>query len=326
MTDPYGNNDDEDEASSASFDRSSSEDDSVPISSDSDDGTNSEEEPQFQEAARRIRAQKRKNSDDDSARQVKRAKKAAEEQEDEAAANTEAQSTLADTQGRGRVVIKPAATTVMTLVHLVPPAYTPFALTPANLHPGGQSVTCTLGPAAWRSTNSNAQSTTSLPCLVQIKAAHPLRTFYAGHLLNAQFGGPSTSTNITALTSGANTAQKAFDNHIVNALGHLQAVYTALNDVGVDVLLLGYGIQLTIVMSPVKWAGLSPNDCISTGMTCTALVVNPPNVDALVGAVYPTGQGLPAYWNITRQGILDGIQAVQDEVTTANLNSNINNT
>lgn len=324
MTGPYASSDEENSGDDFEPPSSSLADESVQDDSDSDSGSNPEEEPEFKDHARQLKAQKRKPADDGD-RERKRAKLAAEEQEDEDAANAEAQDTLADTQGRGRVVIKPVGTTVMKLVHLVAPAYTTFPLTPGGLDPGGQSVTCVLGPAAWRSTNSNAQSTTSLPCLTQVKAALPGYLFYAGHLLNAQFGGPGTSNNLTALTSGANTAHKAFDNHIVNALGYLLAAYTELNNVGVDVMPLGYGIQLTITVNPARWPPTTPHACVSTGLTCTALVVNPPNVDNLVAAVYPTGQGLPAFWTATRAGILQLIQSVQDEVNDANLHPNVNN-
>jgi hypothetical protein len=223
------------------------------------------------------------------------------------------------------MIVNRTSITVQKIVYLVPPVYTNFALTASGLDPGGQSVTCILGPAAWRSTNSNAQSNASLPCLTQIKLALPGHIFYAGHLLNAQFGGPGTSNNLTALTSHANTMQKGFDNAIVDALGHLNDVYTALNDVGVNVTLIGYGIQLTITVNPARWPVATPHECVSTGLVCTALVVNPPHVDNLVAAAHPTGQGLPPNWTRTRQSILSNIQAVQNKVNDANLHSNVNN-
>ena len=328
MSRPFIASDSEETEGSASFEDDSSmqDDDSVSDDLSSGSGSNSEEEPELRDAARAEKEKKRKNTDDDSTREKKRAKVAAEEKEDEADSVKSGAVTVADTQGRSRVPIPNPATTVLKLVHLSAPAYTSFAPTATGWDPGGQSVVCVLGPAAWRSVNSDAKSAASLPCLAPIRISHPGRGFIAGHLLNAQFGGPNSLENMTALTSSANGQQKSFDNHIVNACGLLHKVYLELNNVGIDVMVLGYGIQLNIDMHPNRWPGAAPNDCISIRMTCTALVVSEPDIDTLMATVYPGGKGLPDLWISTRKTILTLVQGVQDEVATANLASTVTNT
>jgi hypothetical protein len=333
MTDAFiASESEEDEAkSSASYSErddsgSGSGDESRSVDSASESRSNSEEEPDLRRAAQIERGKKRKAPADDGTREAKRAKLATEEKEDEDDSVASGAVTLAVTQGHSRIIIHPYANTVMKLIHLVPPAPVSFAFTASGLHPGGQSVTCVLGPAAVRSVNSNAKSTTSLPCLTPIRLAHPGHGFIAGHLLNSQFGGTNTIENMTALTSSANGSQKSFDNHIVNAVLHLKSVYEELNDVGIDVMPLGYGIHISLVMDAAKWGAATPDNCISTGMTCTAMVVHIPNVDNLITVVYPPGHGLPAMWKSTRARILQLMQSVQNEVQTANKTPYINNT
>lgn len=301
-----------------------SDDDTPPPDSESEDGANSEEEDVYKAEAARLAAKRPRQTDEQ--RQAKRRKVQKQEQRDEKDSKKTGQQISSTTASAFRVLIPNPATTVDTIIFISHPQYTTFPKTASGLEPGGSSMTCILGPAAVLSTNSNAQSTASLPCLQYIVPAHQNHSWYAGHLLNAQFRGPSTTNNMTALTGSANHQQTGFDNHIVNAVGHLKAVYTKLNNVGVDIMSLGYGIHLNIVVNVAKWGTNSPDDCISTGLTCTATVVTPPNVDALVGAIYPNAASLPAFWNLTRQEILDLIDMVQAEVNTANSNGNVTNT
>src|SRR2546430_13496957 len=288
------------------------DDDDTPPESDSESGSNSEEEVVYKKAARQLRAKRKPISQGE--REKKRARQEYEEARDEKPTKVTGKKIAATTAGVNRLIIPNPDTTVMTIGYIFAPVHTVFGLTPSGLDPGGQSVTCILGPAALQSKNSNAQSATSLPCLTNVRAAYPWQTFYPGHLLNTQFGGPGDSTNVTVLTASANGQHKRFDNNIVAALGHLKDAYIALNNAGINVLTLGYGLHITLTVSPARWPGPPPNDCISTGLTCTAAVVNPPDVDTLIAAIYPAGQGLPDYWAQTRPTILDLIQAVQDKV------------
>jgi len=110
-------------------------------------------------------------------------------------------------------------------------------------------------------------------------------TWKSGHVINADFGGKGTSNhNMTCLTSSANTAQQAFDNHVKNARSSLHQTYSALRlafQQSDDFKNLGYGIKVEIEMSDEAWGDEYPWNCVSTSMSLQASIVNEPEEEAV---------------------------------------------
>lgn len=102
----------------------------------------------------------------------------------------------------------------------------------------------------------------------------------SGHVINADFGGVGTSNdNMTCLTSSANKAQQAFDNHVKDARSSLHQVYSALRlafQQGDSLKKLGYGIKVEIEMSDEAWGDKYPWNCVSTSMSLEATIVGEP--------------------------------------------------
>lgn len=158
------------------------------------------------------------------------------------------------------------------------PAYT------ASGHAGGSLSTVVLGPGGYVSTNSDADRSV-LPEIVQAEAAYPAHTFKAGHLINAEFGGAGDDAdNLTILTTAANSSMRSFDNAIKNCLTTtLTSAYTCMNNVGLDVTTMTYGIQLDIATNGGWWPAAPghPGFLVTTGVTCVATIVNEPAIPAL---------------------------------------------
>jgi hypothetical protein len=196
------------------------------------------------------------------------------------------------------------------------PVYTPSAQ-----GAGGELSTVVLGPGGYVSTNSDADRSV-IPEILQAELAYPAHTFKAGHLLNAEFGGSgSDAANLTILTTAANSAMRAFDNAIKNCvITPFTNAYTAMNNVGIDVTTLTYGIQLTITTNGGWWAAAPGHHgfLVTTGVTCVAAVVNEPTVAGLentLTGLYGANR-VPGHANLMAQLVVD-MAAVQSQVAAA---------
>lgn len=93
---------------------------------------------------------------------------------------------------------------------------------PANqmIPTGGSTMTAILGPdlgdGQRRGTPTNANSLQPLMRLLHVNSA---KTWKAGHLLNAEWGGSGTQNrNLTPLTAVANNAHRVFEGHLKRML------------------------------------------------------------------------------------------------------------
>jgi hypothetical protein len=156
---------------------------------------------------------------------------------------------------------------------------TPFA-DPAGAPAGGgykgcQKIEITLGPKQQFGEMGTNASATYPKALDDVKANYHGMTFYSGHMLNADFGGEDSADNMTILTSGANTNQKAFDSNVKNARNTLYGIYQDLvsfnpkNGVGYFTA-MGLGIQVTIEMTGNPWGDVkNPNDVFNDAKPST---------------------------------------------------------
>ncbi len=118
-------------------------------------------------------------------------------------------------QGVGREVV--------TEIHGPVRSYGPCPLTaPPNqvIHTGGSSMIALLGPdlgdGQRRGTPTNANS---LQPVMGLLNANSVKSWKAGHMLNAEFGGNGNSdANLTPLTTAANNAHRVFEGHIKRML------------------------------------------------------------------------------------------------------------
>jgi hypothetical protein len=207
---------------------------------------------------------------------------------------------------------------IAQIQYIVDPAYTPSA----RLGAGGESAVATLGPGAYRSMNSDADRT-AIPAIVQAEQAYLGHTFKAGHLLNAEFGGPgNNAANLTILTTTANAGMRAFDNAIKDAITlHLTAAYTAMNNMGLDVTDFDYGVEVTITTDSTFWSNVATDAgyLICDGVTGLAVIENEPTAADLETA-------LTVRWGTDRVGnhaqllaqFTTAVGNLQNKVTAAN--------
>lgn len=192
------------------------------------------------------------------------------------------------------------------LVYIVEPVY----VAAADDRAGGMHSSAVLGPGAYHSRNSDSVAT--LPeAIVPARKAYPDRTFVAGHLLNAEFGGDGADPeNLTILSSAGNSAHKNYDNRVKDAIGQLMKAYQEMNQLTIDVLGLRYGIRVDIAVDDSWWDDDYPGSCISTGLTCTAAPVAEPDPEALLLAKHPDQDRWDGNW----PGVLQRAQAAIAEV------------
>jgi hypothetical protein len=197
-----------------------------------------------------------------------------------------------------RKIVRPKRTTrppfldsVKNLVYIVAPDYEEAD----DPRAGGKSSSVTLGPSGYISRNSD--SVAHLPrAIVKARERHGI-AFVAGHLLNAEFGGDGTDPlNLTILTPAANGAHKAFDTPVKNAVGALRHVYEAIFAMGIDVRSLTYGIAITVATTGDPWGDDFPDSCITSELTCSAQLVNVPDVAQLLADRYPNEADREETW------------------------------
>jgi hypothetical protein len=212
-----------------------------------------------------------------------------------------------------------AAGGIATIQYIVPPAYTAAARPGA----GGAQSTVVLGPGGYVSKNSDADRT-AIPAILAAETGYPGHTFKAGHLLNAELGGSGSDPgNLMILTTAANSAQRAFDDPIkASVQTTLTHAYTAMNNMGIDVTTIGYGIFLTITANASYWSN-NPADggyAVPDGFTCTAAIVGEPvpaTLEATLTGLYgPTRVATHANLMVTLNGHIANLQT---EVAAANL-------
>jgi hypothetical protein len=152
---------------------------------------------------------------------------------------------------------------------------------------GGIRSTAILGPGALRSEDSDANP--NKPAAIKaVRKAYPGRSFYAGHLLNSQFGGHGDDAkNLTVLTGTGNGSQKTFDNRVKSAVEALKKAYIEINRLGFPVKDLTYGIRVVAAVSGTWWGDEYPDSCVADGLVCTAEVANEPDLDELLDTAYP---------------------------------------
>ncbi|MBB4905475.1 hypothetical protein [Actinophytocola algeriensis] len=212
---------------------------------------------------------------------------------------------------------------IANIRYLVDPAYTPAARPGA----GGAQSTVVLGPGGYVSMNSDADRT-AIPAILAAETDHPGHTFKAGHLLNAELGGSgSDPDNLIILTTAANNAQRAFDDPIKASIQTtLTHAYTAMNNMGLDVTTIGYGISLTITANASYWSNNPAHGgyAVPDGFTCTAAVVGEPvpaHLEAALTGLYgPTRVANHANLKAT---LNRHIANLQNEVAAANLGGTI---
>jgi hypothetical protein len=164
------------------------------------------------------------------------------------------------TNGRARKVSTPR-----DVINLVPGptrSYGPCPLTtPANqmVVTGGSSMSVLLGPdlgdGLRRGTPTS--SAVSLQPLMGLLHANSVKTWKAGHLLNAELGGSGTADdNLTPLTASANSAHSTFEGHIVRMLNVCHQL--DYRDASAP---SWYGVLYTVTVSLVRYAAApSAND------------------------------------------------------------------
>ncbi|WP_141316484.1 hypothetical protein [Streptomyces spinoverrucosus] len=178
---------------------------------------------------------------------------------------------------------------------------------------GGRHSSAILGPGAGLGKGSD--SVGDKPQAIQaIKKKYPGTTFISGHLLNADFGGDGKDhKNLTVLTSTGNANHKKFDEPIKKALMQLRTAYQAMNELGIDVKAIRYGIKVDIEVTGKEWGDTYPNNCIFKSLTCKAKVVND---DKALAELVP---------HKNREKADAAITAVQHLVDEANANGEIAN-
>jgi hypothetical protein len=161
---------------------------------------------------------------------------------------------------------------------IVEPEYTP-ADNPAA---GGKSATAILGAGdAYDSAASRTDS--SLPsAIVAARARYPDQNFKAGHLLNEIFGGDGKNpANLTILSAVGNANHKAFDDPLKTAVEQLNKAYVSLAKLGANIKEMKYGIKVEIKINGTPWGPAYPENCIWTGLVCSAAVSGEPALDGL---------------------------------------------
>jgi hypothetical protein len=237
----------------------------------------------------------------------------------------DAKATVKDVANRPRITIN-NPDRINRIHYIEEPDYKEFSGTnQQGFARGGRKATVILGPAGVFSKNSNARSTGSLPALGPVRATYQ-GDFVAGHLLNADFGGVGTQENITVLTDSANGSMNTFDNRIRQAVNALKHAYVGMNNLGIEVDDLTYGIEVEITVGNDTWDDDHPGDLIANEVTCTASVHDEPDVDDLLEDVYPDGRGKPPRFDSAVADIKKHMQAAESAVDQANNAGDIDNT
>lgn len=194
-----------------------------------------------------------------------------------------------------------------------------------NKKAGGKHSSAILGPGCLRSENSDADP--DLPsAMKRAKLEYPDEVFVAGHLLNSALGGHGTDPrNITILTSSGNSSHKGFDNPIKTAVTELKKAYVAMNNLGIDVSKLKYGIKVDIEVDDIWWGDDFPDNCISTGLSCTAGVSKEPDVEALLDAAFPDEDDRRTGWRSNLAVAQAAVAKVADWVDVADAAGDIIN-
>lgn len=196
------------------------------------------------------------------------------------------------------------------------PGYTPADRPGA----GGRRSTAILGPGGVLSVNSKADRS-ALPHIDDAEQDYG-RSFKAGHLLNACFGGSNTNpANLTALTSSANTSHKSFDENVKRAGAALVKAYEAMMRMGLDVDAVEYGISVE-VSTDGWWTddATDPGYYVCDKLLCAADVVNVPDLTALEADLDDThgvGNRLDGHPKFVRE-LQAAIASVQRMVDAAN--------
>lgn len=96
----------------------------------------------------------------------------------------------------------------------------PHANPIANIPTGGSWMEAILGPDLGDGqVRGSATNTTSLDPTISLMNGYSTKSWKAGHLLNAEFGGSGIlNDNLTPLTAAANAAHKTFEQHIKRML------------------------------------------------------------------------------------------------------------
>ena len=106
-----------------------------------------------------------------------------------------------------------------------------------------------LGDGQRRGTPTNAHS---LQPVMGLLNAHSPKTWKAGHLLNAEFGGSGTKdANLTPLTTAANNAHRVFEGHIKRMLLLCYQIDRAYQDYDE-----WYGVLYSVAVSPLEYANV----------------------------------------------------------------------
>ena len=140
---------------------------------------------------------------------------------------------------------------------------------------GGKLSMAWLGPNSFVSRNSDANP--KLPKAIEdARKAYPEKSFKAGHLLNAQFGGDGQNpNNLTILTAAANASHKNFDNPLGDkgAMHWLKKMYEQLSNWYFDIKNLKYGVKIEVGVLGTKWKLQQyPDNCIATKLITTAQI------------------------------------------------------
>lgn len=153
------------------------------------------------------------------------------------------------------------------------PAYTRSRVGAAA---GGENSSATVSPRGFTEVESDADS--NLPSAIKTaRRAYSAKSFKAGHLLNAQFGGSGTdSKNLTILTAAANGSHKAFDNPLKEALRQLKKAFHALweseDRQGRPLSISNYelGVSIRVEVDTTPWGTASPDKYIFKQLLCSA--------------------------------------------------------
>jgi hypothetical protein len=133
---------------------------------------------------------------------------------------------------------------------------------------GGTRMEVWLGPAASLSVNRGSVPLPGTPSVMKLlKIHHPAFRWKAGHLLNADLGGPGVAQNLTPLTIKANRAHSTYENRIKNAL----TVAWRLSQNGTDP--YWYGIHYTVEVLNGSFGPNRPLKSVRTGIKISAEVV-----------------------------------------------------
>ncbi len=218
---------------------------------------------------------------------------------------------------------------------LVAAVYTPFADPPGcpattGGYKGCQRVTITLGPKQ-EFLQTGSDSSASYPhALANAKTSYPARTLVSGHVLNANFGGPDDPSNMTILTSSANSSQRLFDNNVGYARSTLYNIYRDIASCDpinpAFFTAIGYGIAVEIQVTGAAWTLGYPGNCISSQLTLSANVVG----EAALLATFATPTDIATNFRQPRQIVFSSIHhtitSVRTYVATAMTGTPIANT